>query len=71
MRCETCKFWADSGAGEDDREGLCRRHAPRAISVRTPSVLEAGEMYEWDSYNPAWPTTWSGEFCGEHTTKET
>lgn len=67
MECMTCKFWAESG----DEQGLCRRHAPRPISVKTPNAIKEGEMCEWDSYNPAWPTTWSGEFCGEHITKET
>ncbi len=47
--CETCVYW--SAQIEDKKDGVCRKHAPRAIT----------------SFGVAdWALTMDGEFCGEH-----
>jgi hypothetical protein len=56
--CGRCRFWDP----EDEREGTCRRHAPRPAGV----VIKVSGRKEF-SYQefPVWPLTLAHEWCGE------
>ena len=60
VSCSTCGFWKHmpvDGEHEDDRCGLCCRHAPQAMLWDV--MDESGER--WVS----WPKTLQDEWCGE------
>jgi len=70
MLCNTCMYWDafDDDPGPDGmpapQEGLCLRHAPRARG----EAPDGAEMIY--SFEPVWPRTPGGIWCGEWKKRE-
>lgn len=59
--CKSCRYWVARKSGE---AGICRKYAPRPVSV-VRYVDNDGERVDASEYEPAWPLTWADEVCGE------
>lgn len=67
--CKTCRFWQ---RGFDPDQGNCHRHAPAAIGFALCTVGDKGQLSTtvlrvapMANALVAWPTTGSGDWCGE------
>jgi hypothetical protein len=57
--CDSCRFWDETFDGD----GLCRRHAPRAMPERM--LMDQNEDV---NRFVAFPLTTASDWCGEHIT---
>lgn len=64
-KCETCRYWLNSGPDAPDAGGYgtCRRFPPIAAEF---TAFEEGGM----AHVGRWPDTASTDWCGEHKPRE-
>jgi hypothetical protein len=93
-RCDACTYWrlstdpAESGLiwDADDKQGECRRHAPRpwnsvlafelmaqTIKIEDSTPVDAFKRWEDAAYSngiTCWPATTGADWCGEFRQRE-
>ena len=68
--CDECQWW-DRHHLASESVGVCRRYAPKsAAHVFTNPTDEEPFVYRGGVVSCGWPTTISGEWCGEFEQRE-
>lgn len=61
--CNTCKFW--DRFGDRPTIGLCRFHAPLAVSVSPKPETTITPLSDFSHLDAQWPSCKSDDWCGE------